>query len=61
MKSWMKNEDIPSMTIATKIQTTVGMDIPAKTCTSAMETWMPLFQEVVMVTMSRSGECQAIS
>lgn len=49
------------MTIATKIQTTVGMDIPAKTCTSAMETWMPLFQEVVMVTMSRSGECQAIS
>ena len=25
------------------------------------EEWMPLFQEVVMVTMSRSGECQAIS
>ena len=23
--------------------------------------WMPLFQEVVMVTMRRSGECQAIS
>ena len=33
----MKNKDIPSMTIETKKQTIVEMDIPAKPCTPVME------------------------
>ena len=42
------------MTIETKKQTIVEMDIPAKPCTPVMEIWMWQSQGIVMVIMNLS-------
>ena len=44
----------PSMTIETKKQTIVEMDIPAKPCTPVMEIWMWQSQGIVMGIMNLS-------
>lgn len=43
-----------AMTIETKKQTIVEMDIPAKPCTPVMEIWMWQSQGIVMVIMNHS-------
>ena len=45
---------IPSMTIETKKQTIVEMDIQAKPCTPVMEIWMWQSQGIVMGIMNLS-------
>ena len=50
----LSDEDIPSITIETKKQTIVEMDIPAKPCTPVMEIWMWQSQGIVMGIMNLS-------